>query len=70
MSNGSYVIELCQQSWSELDEDEKAVFDKWLATATDRDLYLLVRYAMRGKKTSSIKRMQAVRGDEHDEEQS
>lgn len=68
MANGHWVIELAQRSWVELDEDERAVFDNWLRTASGRDLYILVRHAMRPRKTSSVKKMKAVKGDEYDED--
>lgn len=67
MSNGHWVIELAQRSWAELDDDEQAVFDDWLKTASGRDLYILVRHAMRPRKSSSVKKMKAVRGDDHED---
>lgn len=64
MANGPWVIELCDKSWAELDEDEQAVFDDWLSKASGRDLYLLVRHAMRKRKQSSVKAMKAVAGED------
>jgi len=62
MANGPWVIELSERAWGELDEDEQSVFDDWLKKASGRDLYLLVRYAMRKRKQSSAKAMKAVGG--------
>lgn len=69
MANGHWVIELAQKSWGELDDEEKSVFDDWLTTASGRDLYILVRHAMRPRKSSSVKTMKAVKGDANDDEQ-
>lgn len=68
MGNGSWIIELAQRSWGDLDDDEKTVFDNWLATATGRDLYILVRHSMRPRKSSSVKKMKAVRGSDDEQE--
>jgi hypothetical protein len=62
--SGAWVIELAQKPWSEMAPEERAVFVNWLKTAEGRDLYLLVRYAMRFQKRSSQQRMAAVTGDE------
>lgn len=65
--SGAWVIELAQRPWSELTPDEQAVFGAWLKTAEGRDLYLLVRYAMRYKKRSSQQALKAVTGGEEDD---
>lgn len=53
MTSGPWVIELAQKSWLDLSDEERRVFDDWLASAEGRDLYLLVRYAMSFRKRSS-----------------
>lgn len=64
MANGTWILELAERAWSDLDEDEQQVFADWLARAAGHDLYLLVRHARRHRKQSSVKTMKAVAGDE------
>lgn len=60
MAHGNWVIELAQKSWSEMDDDERKVFDDWLKSSTGRDLFLLVRFALRYSKQSSASTLKAV----------
>lgn len=64
MGLGRMIIELCARSWGELDEDEREVFAEWLKTAAPHDLFLLVRHAMKHRKTSSVKAIKAVTSDD------
>jgi len=66
MTSGAWVIELAQKSWAEMSADERQVFSDWLRTAEGRDLYLIVRYAMRFRQRSSQQKMKAVQGSSDD----
>lgn len=56
MSLGARVIELAmERSWKQIKEVEEQLnaFRLWLASASEQDLYLLIRQARRGKKPSN-----------------
>jgi hypothetical protein len=65
------MIELVERgSWLALSEDERATFDAWVATATGRDLALLLRHCQRKwtrSKTSSSQTFAAIRDSGDDE---
>lgn len=67
MSTGARLIELIDRPWNELSEDEQDEFARWLAYAgAPVNLYTLLRYARRGRSSSSTKIM-AVRGEPPDD---
>lgn len=67
MSNGHQAVELAStKSWKELDEVERLVFENWLVRASGRDLYLLLRFALRFRKRSSAQ-LEAVQPGRDDE---
>lgn len=63
MANGSWITELIERAWVDLDEDERQVFDDWLQDAKGHDLYILARHCRRNRRPSSVKLMKAVTGD-------
>lgn len=62
MSTGQHIIELCAtKSYPEMTPEEQDAFDDWLMRAKGHDLYLLIRFAIRSRRQSSVQRMAAVR---------
>jgi len=68
VANGRWIAdELIDRAWAELDDDERAVFERWLSGASGQDLYMLLRFVRRRTRQSSAHRMKAVKGPEPEE---